>query len=70
MKGSRMTVILTDRERDRAAELVVLFSVLVHSWQTNEFQRAADARRELGDRGVKVRMPRRPARRRGVSRAD
>jgi hypothetical protein len=65
-----MTVILTDPERDRAAALVALFSVLVHSWQTNDFQRAADARRELGDLGVTVRMPRRPSRGKGVSRAD
>jgi len=65
-----MAVTLSDPERDRAAELVALFSVLVHSWQTNDFQRAADARRELGDLGVSVRMPHRPSRGKGVSRAD
>ena len=65
-----MVATLSDPERDRAAGLVALFSVLVHSWQTNDFQRAADARHELGELGVTVRMPRRPSRGKGVSRAD
>ena len=54
-----MTATLSDPERDRAARIVALFSVLIHAWQTNDFHEAARARDELDRLGIKVRIPRR-----------
>jgi hypothetical protein len=56
-----MAAKLSDAERDGAAQVVALFSVLVHAWQTNDFHEAARTRDELARRGVKVLMPRRQA---------
>ena len=56
---------LSDSERDQAAHIVALFSVLIHSWQTNDFHEAARTRDELERLGVKVKMPRRKERKEG-----
>ena len=53
-----MTAKLSDPERDQAAKIVALFSVLIHAWQTNDFHQAARPRDELERRGIKVQMPR------------
>ena len=45
---------LSDLERDQAANLVALFSVLIHAWQTNEFKEAAFARDELERLGCNI----------------
>ena len=50
---------LSDAERDKAAHVVALFSVLVHAWLTNDFAEAARTRDALGGLGVKVQLPRR-----------
>ena len=50
---------LSDPDREYAAKLVAVFSTLVHAWQTNGFQEAARAQRELEGLGVKVTIPRR-----------
>ena len=50
---------LSDSEREQAAHIVALFSVLIHSWQTNDFHEAARTRDELEHFGVRVKMPRR-----------
>ena len=57
-----MAAKLPDPERDQAAHIVALFSVLIHAWITNDFHEAARTRDELERLGVKVRMPRRPSR--------
>lgn len=57
-----MTAKLSDDERDQAARIVALFSVLIHAWQTNDFAEAARTRDELEQVGVRVRLPRRTAR--------
>jgi hypothetical protein len=63
-----MAAKLSDPERDQAARVVALFSVLIHGWQTNDFAEAARARAELEQLGVQVRLPgRRTARKGGVS---
>ena len=54
-----MTAKLSDPERDQAAKIVAQFSVLVHAWQTNDFQEAAQAHAELERLGVRVQIPRR-----------
>ena len=51
-----MTVKLSDPERDQAARIVALFSVLIHAWLTNDFHEAARVRDELERLGVKVRL--------------
>ena len=50
---------LSESEREHAAHIVALFSVLVHSWQTNDFHEAARTRDQLEHFGVRVKMPRR-----------
>ena len=60
-----MTAKLSDSERDQAAQIVALFSVLIHAWQTNDFHEAARARDELAGLGVKVQIPRRRPTRKG-----
>jgi hypothetical protein len=69
LKGTRMTVkrILSDPDRERAAHVVALFSVLIHAWQTNDFKEAATARDELQAMGVIVRLPRRLRSDKGVT---
>jgi hypothetical protein len=57
-----MTAKFTDSEREQAAHIVALFSVLIHAWQTNDFHEAARARDQLERLGVKVKMPRRKER--------
>lgn len=49
---------LSTSERERGALLVALFSVLVHAWTVNDFERAAQARRELLNAGVTVQFRR------------
>jgi hypothetical protein len=51
-----MTAKLSDPDRDQAAQIVALFSVLIHAWQSNEFAEAARASGELEHLGVKVRI--------------
>jgi len=58
--------ILSDPDRERAARIVALFSALIHAWGTNDFHEAAQARDELQDLGVTVRLPQRLRRRKGV----
>ncbi len=58
-KGENMPAMLTESERDRAAQIIALFSILVHSWQTNEFAEAAHARAELEKHGIRVKFVRR-----------
>ena len=62
-----MTAKLSDLERDHAAQIVALFSVLIHAWKTNDFHEAAHARDELQQLGVKVQIPRREMTRTGES---
>ena len=62
-----MTAKLSDPERDHAAQIVAQFSVLIHSWQTNDFGEAARARDELERLGVKVQIPRRCRNQNGVN---
>lgn len=50
---------LSDSELDQGAQIVALFSVLIHAWLTNDFHEAARARDELKGLGFKVQMPRR-----------
>ncbi|MCH2119214.1 MAG: hypothetical protein MK161_16105 [Pirellulales bacterium] len=64
-----MAATLSDSERDQAAQIVVLFSVLIHAWQTNDFHEAARARDELKDLGFKVQIPRRKPTRKGMNNA-
>ena len=54
-----MAATLSDPERDQAAHIVALFTMLVHAWQTNDFHEAARTRDELERLGVRVRLPRR-----------
>ena len=51
-----MTVKLSDSELNLAAEIVALFSVLIHSWLINDFHEAARARGELHGLGFKVQI--------------
>ena len=65
-----MTAKLSDSERDQVAQIVALFSVLIHAWQTNDFNEAARARDNLEVLGFKVQIPRRRSARKGVRRAQ
>ena len=58
--------ILSDPDREQAARIVALLSVLIHAWAVNDFDEAAKARDELQALGVSVRLPRRLVRK-GVS---
>jgi hypothetical protein len=53
--------ILSDPDREQAARIVALLSVLIHAWAVNDFGEAAKARDELQALGVTVRLPRRLA---------
>lgn len=55
----------SDPDRERAVRIVALFSVLIHSWQQNDFSEAANARDELAAFGVKVTIPPRRSRKEG-----
>jgi hypothetical protein len=59
MKGPNMAATFSDPEQDEAVRIVALFSVLIHSWRTNDFAEAANARAELERLGVCVRITRR-----------
>ena len=61
-----MTAKLSDSERDQAAQIIALFSVLIHAWQTNDFHEAARARDDLELLGFKVQIPRHRSVRKGV----
>lgn len=54
-----------DPDREQAARIVALFSMLIHSWQHNLFPEAAQAQSELANLGVKVTIPRRRSRKGG-----
>jgi hypothetical protein len=60
-----MTAKLSDPDRDHAARIVALFSVLIHAWQTNDFEEAARARAELEQLGIRVRIAARPTKQKG-----
>lgn len=62
-----MAAKLSNSERDQAARVVALFSVLIHAWQTNNFHEASRTQEELSKLGVEVRIPkiRRPTRKGG-----
>ena len=62
--------ILSDPDRERAARVVALFSVLIHAWQTNDFREAAQARDDLQAMGVVVRLPRRLRSEKGVANVE
>jgi hypothetical protein len=66
---TNMAAKLSDPDRDQAARVVALFSVLIHGWQTNDFAEAARARAELEQLGVKVRLPGRRSRRQAMKHA-
>lgn len=51
-----MTAKLSDSERDQAAQIVALFSVLIHAWQTKDVREAARARDALEGLGVKLQI--------------
>jgi hypothetical protein len=51
-----MTARLSDPDRDQAARIVALFSVLIHAWQANDFAEAARTTAEMERLGVKVRF--------------
>ena len=61
--------VLYDPDREQAARIVALFSLLIHAWLTNDFRKAAEAREELNAMGVFVRLPRRLRGRKGVASA-
>ena len=56
-----MTAELSESQRNQSARIVALFSVLIHSWQTNDFREAALACDQLEASGIKVKIPRRSA---------
>lgn len=45
---------LTASERERAARIVALFSVLIHAWITHSFSDAEFATRELRNAGILI----------------
>lgn len=61
-----MTAKSSDPDRERAVQIVALFSVLIHAWQANDFAEAARARAELVSLGVNVRIQQRRGNRQGV----
>lgn len=58
MKGEIVAKQLTGPERERAAHLVALFSVLIHAWITHDFNDAQFAKRELSKAGIVIRFRR------------
>ena len=52
-----MAAKLSDSERDHAAQIVALFSVLIHAWQTHNIDQAGTARDELSRLGIRVEIP-------------
>jgi hypothetical protein len=54
-----MAAILHDDDRNDAAQIVALFSVLVHAWLTSNFDEAGKASAELLRLGVSVKLGRR-----------
>ncbi len=54
-----MTAKLSDFEREQAAQIVALFSVLIYAWLTNNFRKASNARDELEALGFKVQISQR-----------
>ena len=51
-----MTAKLPNADRDQAAQIVALFSVLIHAWQTNDFHKAAHACDKLEQLRIKVQV--------------
>ena len=58
-KDDKMPAILSEPDKDKAANLVALFTMMVHAWLTHDFTEAARTRDELERLGVKVKMTRR-----------
>jgi hypothetical protein len=52
-----MAVKFSIPDRDEAAQMIALFSVLIHSWRTTNFAEAARAKNELEQYGVTIRFP-------------
>lgn len=50
---------LTDSEREQSAQIVALFSVLIHAWQTGNLPEAESVRQDLLELGVQVEIPQR-----------
>jgi hypothetical protein len=53
-----MAAKLSDSDRDHAARVVALFSVLIHSWLTSDFREAGRVSAELERLGVAVKLRR------------
>ena len=54
-----MSATLSDPDRERATQVVALFSVFIHAALTNDFKEAGRVQTELERRGVKVQLSRR-----------
>ena len=52
-----MTKRLTDSQRENSAQIVALFSVLIHAWQTGDLAEATNVQSDLRELGVKVEIP-------------
>lgn len=62
-----MTAKLSDSARDEAAQIVALFSVLIHAWRTDAVDEATRAHSALKRLGVEVQIsPCGPARKGGA----
>jgi excisionase family DNA binding protein len=48
-----------DSNSDVSAQIVALFTILIHAWQSSDFREAASARDKLEQNGVKVQIRRR-----------
>ncbi len=59
MKGLIVARRLSESERERAARIVALFSVLIHAWITHAFSDAEFATRELRNAGILIGFRRR-----------
>ena len=55
MAGKKLSAV----EVNEAANIVVMFSYLVHAWKTNNFREAARVLDELEEEGVSVKILRR-----------
>ncbi|MEZ6069437.1 MAG: hypothetical protein R3C10_04000 [Pirellulales bacterium] len=51
-----MSRTLSDHEREHGAQVIALFSALVHAWLTSNHQKTAQYQHELDAAGVSVRL--------------
>ena len=51
-----MNVKLSDLEREHAAKVIAIFSVLIHGWQTSNFHTVDRANKQLKNLGIQVRI--------------